>query len=164
MPDDTIRTPKPDSVRIGGPADEANLLNFFIDAHTDNPFAKMDVKRMAEWAGIFTRHPKGSPHSVIGIVDGPDGKIAGCAGLVLFQPWFSSDWAIEEQVISVRPECRSMKIANDLMLFCKWFAEKLGLTLYIGVRSKDKIETKSKLFHKHFSYCGGFFFYEGAAA
>lgn len=156
-----IRTEKPVSVRVAGPADEAALRDLFLAAHADNGLMTVSREKVARWAHIFTHHPHGTPLSAVGVIDGPNGTLAAGAALVLGQPWYSDEWVIEDRMIFVRPEHRKSRHGRDLLLFSKWYAEKLALPMILGIVTTNRSPEKTAFYRRYLTQVGALFHHEG---
>lgn len=158
----TLPCHRSDSVRIAGPADESALYDLMVASVAEHGLFTFDEKKAHEWAYVVTHHPEGGAHCVVGVIDGNDGELAGCAGLIMRQADYSSDWYLSNQLIYVRPEYRRSRCGALLLNFCRKIADQFGMRLVIDVISTKRIAAKARFFASIGEPCGAAFLYEGA--
>ncbi|HQT62612.1 GNAT family N-acetyltransferase, partial [Acidiphilium sp.] len=142
-------------VRVGQPSDLPAMMAFLRDAHAENGMAPIAEDRvepvlqcaLAQWRGI------------VGIVDAPDGKIAGAVGLLVGKWWYSHEEHLEDIFTFVREDYRHMKMARPLLDFAKRAARELEMPLLMGVLSTDRTQAKVRLFERKLPMAGALFLY-----
>ena len=90
-------------------------------------------------------------------------QIEGVALLRIGYLWYSREQMIEEKAITVHPAFRSAKGGRAKMLceFTKYCADRLHLTLAIGVLSSHRTAAKVALYRRQFGEPSGAFWLYG---
>ena len=143
-------------VRLGTPADEAEVLDIAMKTWEENGIKDVSVDKMI---GII-RPALYLWEGLVGIIGEPGKKIEGGVLLRLTQMWYNDTWILEEKTIFVNPEFRSAKggRARRLCEFSKHVADELDIPLMIGVLSNQRTEAKVKLYERAFGKPAGAFF------
>lgn len=128
---------KPDTVRVATPKDEDAVFGFLVELHRHNyqqhhlPYDPIIVLAQIE---VGTREPKLRtnpsdlrPRGIIGVIDGPDGKIVGSVGVFPIPLMWFSQWPIfTEQWLFVKPEARDHRhLERDLFQFVRWVRDAM---------------------------------------
>jgi hypothetical protein len=157
------RSIRPAAVRIATPTDYARIFDIFMLAAAENAMAPICEAKVEEAITLATERRNGS---VIGIIDGDRGDIAGIIGLVMAPFWYSHEWHCEELLNFVHPDYRmgTRRCAHDLLAFAKWWADQMGMALLMGVLSHKRTEGKVRLYRRQLPFAGALFLYRGGAA
>ena len=118
---------KPNSVRIATVGDWHKLFTFLmeLDRFNNDTGLKVNPMRVAHVVDECCRGKGG----IAGIIDAPDGSIAGSIGIRAGQPWWSDDWELSEYWLFVRPEYRKgTNYGRDLFRFAAWHREDISRT------------------------------------
>lgn len=155
------RTPRPATVRVALPADEAKLFDLFMIAADENAMAPINEAKVRDGIANAVYRRGG----VIGVIDGKNGELAGAVGIIMAPFWYSEQWHCEEMLNFVHPNYRagSLNYARDLIQFAKWWSEQLGMTLLMGVLSHHRTEGKVRLYRRLLPFAGALFLYRGGA-
>lgn len=160
MSDMLVRPTGADRVRFATRVDENEVFELCRAMHEEAgqaAFCERKVRDAMEEAFL----QKGG---IIGVIGAP-GEIEGGIFLRTSQPWYSSDWILEEYLSFVLPEYRRSTNANDLIEFAKKCARSLGVKLFMGITSTERTEAKVRLYERKLSKaCGALFIYDGATA
>jgi len=149
-------TPKPVKVRIGLEADEPEIWKLLMLDAEENALAPVSEKRVREVMRAGTRRQGG----VVGFIDAPGGKgLAATVGIHMVQPWYTEAWVCEEMWSFVHPDHRTAKdnYVNMLIDFSKWWAEQLGMPLFMGVVSTHRTIGKVRLYSRRIPFVGAMF-------
>jgi hypothetical protein len=133
-------TPKPKSVREAGPADERGLFELLVDMHRYNdagwgyPYDPALVRGQIEVGtrgNLKTRTDKNDKRiGIIGVIDGPDGKLAATIGLFGERPmWFSQAMGLVELWVYVRPGA-SRRCEVELRQFARWAFDSMKADIH----------------------------------
>lgn len=135
MPDalspSTMLPAKPESVRLAGPEDEGAVYDLLIALWRNNesgwgfPYRPETVLARIETGtrpDPATRsNPQDQRRGIIGLIDGPNGKLIGSVGLFLDPAtWFTDALSLTELWLYVRQEARGMGHERDLFAYAKW--------------------------------------------
>lgn len=156
-------TQKPDNVRVAVRDDEANILALARAEIEENanhiaPLSEDKIMNMVLGA---TR----SGHGVVGVIDAPDGTLAGQICLVPYAWWFSANWFNVDMFTYVSQAHRSSHYAADLIKFARWhtdqLSEKLGYQVYLlsGVTATRDVHAKASLYRRLSNFVGIFCVY-----
>lgn len=137
-------TPQPEGVRIAGPQDESRLYALLVELHGHNgagwgfPYSPLTVMAQIEAGTRRDVWPRSNPNDirmgVIGVIDGPDGKLIGTVGLFDLPPaWFSEGTdarALMEIWLYVKPGARhSGRHYRNLFKFSNWAHDSMKAKL-----------------------------------
>lgn len=136
-------------VRIAKPEDVPQIFQFLLPLHEENGLCKIDYPKTYQTVMDLV-DPE---HGVIGIIDGPQG-IEGSVGLFMTSNYYSRDMHLSEMWNYVRPDCRKTTHAKRLIEFAKWCADSLGVTLYMGIVSVDRLDAKQRLYRRQLTPIG----------
>ena len=154
---------KPKGVRIAGIADEPVIMELLQQDVAENA-AHVSIPnpvRMLEHVQIGTRRRGG----IIGVVDGPEGVPVAVCILIPFQPWWTSQWWIQELVCYVHPDHRRTNMIDDLLEFQKWvvdnWSREYGYRIYLlnGILGAWRVASKIRLYQRKFRLAGAAFVY-----
>lgn len=163
---DLTGTPvKPTCVRVGKPTDTEAVYwlchRLFNENFMGLPFSEKKV------AGIVSRLCRGDG-GIVGIIDSPDGTIAGSIGICATQPVYTETWILSEVWNYVTPEHRiGSENGNDLFRFALWhradMAARVGydIPLETSVYSFDRIAAKTRLWGRYGKHVGSHFWTGG---
>jgi len=135
------KTPNPTSVRQAGPDDERALYEFLVEMHLRNAFgwgyvydpglvrAQIEVGTRPD---LRTRTDKNDRRvGIIGVIDGPDGKIAATIGLFVERPmWFSQVVGLVELWVYVPPGKGSSRYEAELRKYGLWAFHSMKADIY----------------------------------
>ena len=135
-------------IRIGTPADLDDVMEAAVEAVREIGLMEPDPERLLQDVWPALNQDRG----LIGIISKPGGKAEGGVLLRVGKMWYSDQDVLEERVIFIPPQYRSVKggRARRLCEFSKKTAEDLGLPLLIGVMSTVRTEAKIKMYQRHF--------------
>jgi len=156
-------TERPLSVRIGTPADEPALLKLWLMDLQANAahVAMIDEGKVLANIQVGTRNRGGT----VGVIDAPDGSIAGMVVLHPLEWHWSNGCFMQEMVNFVHPDHRVSRHADDLMDFMRWWTDagskRLGYRVYLlcGVLGTWKLRLKLAKYRRRFASAGGVFIY-----
>jgi hypothetical protein len=135
-------------IRIGTPADLDDVMEAAVEAVREIGLMEPDPERLLQDVWPALNQDRG----LIGIISKPGGKAEGGVLLRVGKMWYSDQDVLEERVIFIPPQYRSVKggRARRLCEFSKKTAEDLGLPLLIGVMSTVRTEAKIKMYQRYF--------------
>jgi len=135
-------------IRIGTPDDLDDVMQAAVAAISEIGLVDPDPERLLQDVWPALNQDRG----LIGIISKPGGKPQGGVLLRIGKMWYSNQDVLEERVIFILPEFRSVKggRAKRLVEFSKKVADDLGLPLLIGVMSTVRTEAKVKMYERHF--------------
>ncbi len=148
-----VLTVKPANVRVVEPKDENQLFDLLCLLYAENAIFEMNEQKVRG----FIRNAANRQGNLIGVIDGPDGKIIGAIGMVISQFWYTDMYNLEEYFNFTHPDHRRSNNAKDLIDFAKWCSEQMGIVLNIGIISNIRTEAKIILYKKRLKMMGAFF-------
>jgi hypothetical protein len=92
------------TIRLAGPEDEDKLFDLLLGLEIDNGF--LDVPRSDARVRLHIELGTRQKGGIHGVIDGPDGRLAGSIGIIPNQFWYSEAWFYQELWLFVRPEYR----------------------------------------------------------
>ena len=147
-------------VRLGKPEDVDRVLEEILFATKEMGIAPPSPKKvLAEIWPALNQH-----YGIIGIIEGPDGRLEGGILLRIGALWYSDQIVLEEKGIFVHPDYRSAKggRAKKLCEFGKKTSDEMGIPLIMGVFSNDRTSGKIRLYERLFGEpAGAMFLYNG---
>lgn len=153
----------PADLRMAHPGDEDRLFSLFAMAHAENGFGDLDpivVKAAIE------RGCRGDSIA-IALVDGPE-RIEAAIGLHPEKRWYSTNdttnWYSSDLLIYVHPMHRRSRHAVRLLQFARYWEERTGIPVILGLMPKDDFEGKEKLFERYGRKVGSLFLIGGNGA
>lgn len=159
-------TARPKEVRIARPDEEERIyasLMLLAEENALAPVSEDRVRAMLQRCRGASAANGGMRDGVIGIIDAPDGEIAGMTGLVMGQVWYSAAWHCEDVWTYVNPAYRAgHSYAKSLIQFAKWWAEQLGMPLFIGVASSRRTIGKIRFYSREVPLVGASFLWKGS--
>jgi GNAT superfamily N-acetyltransferase len=145
-------TDKYHGVAFAKPEDAPEVYQMMVAIWNENALFSMNEHKAALMcASLFDPRT-----GMVGIIRGPE-KIEGAIGLRLAQQDYSDDWYLAECFNYVRPDHRKSDHAKRLILFAKTAAEQLGIPLFIGIVSTQRVEAKMRLYRRQLTPVGGYF-------
>ena len=160
-------TPRPSMVRIARPDEEDKIFDVLIMLSEENAIAPTNEERIRAMIRRCRGPENGKMRDgVIGLIDAPNGGgIAATCAVVMSQPWYSLAWYCEEIWTYVLPDYRAAKMghAKALLNFEKWWAEQLGMPLFVGIISKTRTLGKMRLYSREMPLVGASFLWRGAS-
>lgn len=144
-------------VKIG---DEDKLFSLLALAHSENAPYIMSERKVRN----FIHDAACDREIIIGVIDAPDGSIAGSIGAIFSQFWYTDDWHIEECWNYVHPDHRHSKHAKDLIHYIKWIAENMNMPAHIGIMTATRMEAKIKFYQRQMPQVGAAFAYNMKSA
>ena len=136
------------TIRIGTTADLDEVMKAAVEAIDEIGLVNPDPERLLGdiWPAL------NEDGGLVGIICGSDGKPQGGVLLRIGKMWYSNQDVLEERVIFVLPEFRSLKPSRAQMLcaFSKKVSEDLELPLLIGVMSTVRTEAKVRMYERQF--------------
>ncbi len=156
-------TEKPRNVRAAVEADEENILALVREDIEENArhIAPLDEDKVMSMVRGATRAGNGA----VGVIDAPDGTLAGMICLTPGIWWWSTQWANTENFCFVSKTYRKSNYAVDLIKFSRWHTDqlsaKLGYQVYLlsGVTATQEIYGKAAMYRRHSNLVGAFFAY-----
>lgn len=153
-------TEKPNNVRPARPEDAEKIYDLLMFLYAENAPFKMSEKKVRAMIKRGTENRD----IVLGVVDAPDGTIAGSVGACFEQWWHTDDWHIGEMWNFVHPEHRHSTYAKDLITYMKWIAEQMNMSLHMGIITGTKMEAKIRLYRRQIQPVGALFIHNIQAA
>jgi GNAT superfamily N-acetyltransferase len=133
--------------------DVTDLLRLLMDMHGASKLALPPVDMGKVLKGIWECDSTG----VIFVAE-QDGSIVGAIGLVLAEPWFSSETLLYDKFFYVKREHRASNAGDDLLSAAKKYASILGKPLNINHWFGEDIDRKDVYFRrKGFQRAGGIY-------
>lgn len=156
-------TQKPASVRAAVEADEENIMALVREDIAENArhIAPLDEDKVMNMVRGATRGGNGT----VGVIDAPDGTLAGMICLTPAVWWWSTQWASTENFCFVSKIYRKSGHAVDLIKFSRWHTDqlsaKLGYQVYLlsGVTASQEVHAKTAMYRRHSNFVGAFFAY-----
>ncbi len=139
-------------VRAAKPEDVPQIFKLLLPMHEENGLCLLDPPK-AYQSIMDLLDPY---HGVVGVIDGDDG-IEGSVGMILTSWYYSRDMHFTEMWNFVRPDKRKSTHAKKLIEFAKWCADTLGIPLYMGIVSTDRVEAKQRLYRRQLTPIGATF-------
>lgn len=147
-------------VRLGTAEDMEAVMGLMKLATEENAFIKPSTPKIAiaTW-GCLTRQ-----NALAGIATLDGIGVHGCIMLTIGENIYSEERFLQEQIVFVHPDCRSMKYAlgKRLVNFGKHAADELGMPLLIGVLSNKRTAGKTRMYERLIGPPAGAFFLYGA--
>lgn len=143
----------PERVRLATAVDKDEVIKLCQRLHEENGLMPMSNEKLSAQLEVALQKKGG----FLGIIGEP-GKLEGAIFLIVSTYWYSDIPHLEELFLYVIPECRRMKVAEQLMEFAKWCSDESGLPLIIGVLSTIRTKGKVRLYERVFSEPAGSFF------
>ena len=155
-------TQRPGNVRLATTADEDALFEFLMLAAEENALSPPNDEVVL----TVIRKATQREGNVVGIIDAPDGTIAGSVGICMNTWWYTLKWHCQDMWCFVHPDYRrgQQTYARDLIQFAKWWADQLGMDLIMGVMSLHRAEGKVRLYRRILPFVGAVFLHRGGAA
>lgn len=147
---------RPKNVRIADVSDYALVMDFCAMLNIENASAKLDVSRLQEVVSLGLQHKNG----VIAIVMDDNGAPVGCVCLALDQWDYSLSWHYTEMWVFIHPNHRKSHYAQDVLNFCKWWAEQSGLPVTVGIMSRDRTKAKMRFYAQKMKPLEVFFWHD----
>jgi hypothetical protein len=149
-------TERPSRVRIAGAGDRESLWDQLLSAAADNAVAPINPEKVAiKLDDMIARH-----NAIAGVIDGYTG-FAGSVGLCFARQWYTDDWHIEDLWCFVHPDYRrglqNKGHLKALIDFSVWWADQLGLPLFMGVLSDHRALGKIRLYQRLLPQAGAVF-------
>lgn len=157
-------TPK---VRVAGPDDYQETCRLLMLAQAENAIfkpnpAKVDfyIRRFL-WARNLPDHDTG-PRGCFGVI-GPPHALEGVCMLALGCFWYTDQVHLEEYLVFVDPNYRKGDARHGLALvnWAKAQVHKTSLPVICGILSNNRTAAKVRLYRRHLSEVGAYFFYDG---
>jgi hypothetical protein len=148
------------TIRLGEPGDLGEIMELAKISTDENAFLPPSMAKIATkmWSLLHR------DHGLVGVVEGPDGKIDGVVLLQIGEVWYSDTIIVEELVVFVHPDRRSAKggRARRLAKLTKKVADDLMMPLLIGVLSNARTKGKVRMYQREFGEPSGAFFLHNA--
>lgn len=162
---------EPQSVRVAGPEDEADLVQMVHDMHPESALRLPDgnpiplepdmVRNEVRRAVIPNRS---NMPAWIGVV-GPPNNLMGSIYLACETTWYSGHVIIVERWLFVRPDFRKSTIASSLIEFAKQSADASGIyPLIVGHVTNGREAAKSRFYRRHLTPLGAYYAHTGKDA
>jgi hypothetical protein len=152
---------KPGNVRLAGPDDEAAILSRLLEDVSENAAHIAPPSEAHIRAYIDTQ----SRRSVVGVIDGDDGRPAAICVLVGAQWWWSDHWYLMEVCNYVHPDHRRSSYIDDMIDFERWlsdqWSEQYGYRVYLvaGVMGTRRLRAKIALYWRRMTEVGRAYLY-----
>jgi len=153
----------PSIVRPAIPVDMPEIWRLFMMGWKENGIFSLDPQKV-EYFLSRALHPERidkndtGPRGQIGVIGAP-GNLQAIVFVILGSFWYSSDVHIEELLVYVDPECRASKHAHSCINWMKKRADDLGVKLLTGIISKERTQSKIKLYDRFLPRIGAFYLY-----
>ena len=164
------------SVRVAGPDDYQEVCRLLMLAQAENAIfkpnpAKVDryIRRFL-WAGDIKDYvwdgfrwvPDDGPRGCFGVIGSPD-ALEGVCMLALGCFWYTDQIHLEEYLVFVDPSFRKGDARHGLALvnWAKAQVAKTSIPVICGILSNNRTAAKVRLYRRHFSEVGSYFFYDG---
>ena len=148
------------TVRLGTQEDMHEVMALMKLATEENAFIEPSMEKIAiaTW-GCLTRQ-----NGLAGIATADGVGIHGFIMITVGENIYSDKKFLEERVVFVHPEWRSMRYAlgKKLVNFGKRASDELGLPLLIGILSNRKTAAKVRMYRREFGEPAGAFFLYGS--
>ena len=143
-------------IRLATPDDMDEVMRLAVTAVEENGFLNATPELLAK--EIYPALCQ--DHGLCPVIGKPGGAIEGLALLRIGAMWYSPDIVLEERAIFIYPQFRSAKggRASKLCEFTKRTADKLNLSLVIGVLSNTRTAGKVRMYTRIFGEPAGAFF------
>jgi hypothetical protein len=151
-------------VRLATEADEAAVFELLLALYDDNAFGAHPVNPDKVLAMI--RRGTRKEGAFIGVIDGPDGRIAASAALDMTPYWYSDDWFLNEQWFFVRPECRSAHLERALFRWAEQIRRLMEgaggrWEIVMGFWTPVRLAAKIRLWSRYARQVGAVFIMDG---
>jgi len=167
-------TEKPVNVRPARPEDAQKIYDLLMFLYAENAPFKMSEKKVRE----MIKRGTDDREIILGVIDAPDGTIAGSVGATFEQWWHTDDWHIGEMWNFVHPNHRHQALnqykengekapvsyAAALINYMKWISEQMNMSLHMGIITGTKMEAKIRLYRRQMQPVGALFVHNIQAA
>ena len=154
-------TTRPGNVRLAGPEDEAPILARLLEDVAENaahiaPPCEASIKAYLDTS---------SRRSIVGVIDGDDGRPAAVCVLIGAQWWWSDRWYLMEVCNYVHPDYRRSSYIDDIIDFERWTAdrwsEQYGYRVYLmaGVMGTRRLRAKIAMYWRRMTEVGRAYLY-----
>jgi len=152
----------PSVVRVAKPEDHMEVWRLFLQGHHENGLFPIEPAKV-DWFINRALHPEMIPEwdngirGAIGVI-GQVGALEALVFAVLGEYWYTRHKHIEEFIVFTDPEYRKSGHANALHEWMKNQVETTNLPLVTGIMSNVRTEAKCRLYRRHFTKIGEFFY------
>ena len=154
----------PSVVRKALPADYDSIWQLLELLHKENGIFNLS-KGKVDWLLNRILYPEKiaendmGQRGYMGVIGQEGGHLEGLLLLTIGCPWYSEDIYFEELANFVHPDHRKSDHAKTLIAYSKYIADKVGLSLVIGVLSNTRTAAKVRLYRRQLPEAGAFFVY-----
>jgi len=154
-------TARPGNVRVAGREDEAPILARLLEDVAENA---AHIAPPCE-ASIRAYLNTSSRRSIVGVIDGDDGRPAAICVLIGAQWWWSDHWYLMEVCNYVHPDYRRSSYIDDIIDFERWlsdqWSEQYGYRVYLmaGVMGTRRLRAKIAMYWRRMTEVGRAFLY-----
>lgn len=141
------------TVRLATAQDEPELLRLLRMMHQENGILSLDEDSARR---MFARAFEGKG-GIIGVIGPPD-DIRAAIMLVFSKFWYTNDDHLEDCFNYVRPDHRKSDYAKTLIGFAKNCSDEIGVPLFIGILTNNRMAEKVRLYRRSLGYPAGAFF------
>ncbi len=151
---------------MAGPSDEADLMDMLRRMHKGRLMSEDIVRAEVQRAITPNRNAPDAGQAICAIIGEP-GRIEASIGLAMASPWYSSAQFIGPRWFHVVPEYRRQDHARALILFAKYAADALHMTLHIrnDILASQEAAAEDRLWKRHLGaeWCGSSYLYQPIA-
>ena len=145
------------SIRLADEHDELGILELCKMMHAEIAYHPISLPKVSAMIRLAIRQGP-ERRGILGVIG--DRHNLKAAIFLLIEPiWYSENWHLMEFFNYVRPECRGMGFAQDLIAYAKQCADQINLDLTIGVFNNVRTEAKIRLYRRWLPQVGAFFMY-----
>ena len=145
------------TVRLATREDEPEILRLLELMHAECGILSLDLQSARSvFARAFDRQG-----GIIGVV-GPRDDIHAMIYLMLTRFWYTQDDHLEELFNFIRPDHRKSDYATTMIEFAKKCSDEIGVPLFIGVLTNQRMAGKIRLYRRSLGYPAGAFFVHNA--
>jgi hypothetical protein len=155
--------PCPSIVRAARPEDHMEIWRLFLHGYRENALFPIAPEKVDWFIGRALRPDliqewDNGIRGAIGVI-GPVGSLEAIVFVVLGEYWYTRHKHIEEFIVFTDPEHR--KGSHHTTALHEWMKEQVdrtNLPLVTGIMSNIRTEAKCRLYARHFTKIGEFFF------
>lgn len=141
-------------VRLARPEDREAILGLTTLLHGENGLFAISPRKVEIMLDRFYNR-EGALIGVIGEIGAPVATIY----LGIDQLIYTDDWTLVEQWNFVHPDHRRSNFASQLICYAKGLSDQFKLPLLVGILSNSRTEAKARLYERHLTRAGAYFYY-----
>lgn len=154
-------------VRVGGPADEQEIIRLLLLSHAENGLQPASNEKVLHYVKrLCNPHliPDNDwgPRGVFGVI-GRVGALEAVIMIVIGSYWYTEERHLEEYLVFIDPNYRFGQTRHGQLLidWAKGQARSCNLKLLTGIISNSRTEAKCRLYRRKLTKVGEFFLYNG---